>query len=663
MTLHEHYPKIDDRKFEDIMREVYARIPRYTPEWSPAPWDDGNHSDPGIVFSQLFAWLAEMLTFRMSLVPGLNYLKFLELIGIQLNAAKPAQAEISFPVVESFAESYVIVLPRTQVSGLNDETGNTVTFETTESLNAFRARLTAVMVGDGMNDHDSTAFNDDSAQSFHPFGRLANVGSVLMLGFEDPQSVDDDDFPASIRLDLNVWTNERVPPERATCNLPPTPEYSSARIAWEYWSGTNWRSMTLLDDQTRALTQQGKISLRTPAAREMERTDIFGPDPADGGPRPRRYWIRARLEDSQYEDVPQILSIRANTVVAEQAESVRDEVLGGSDGSRDQQFQLGNTPVIENSLVLVVTEGGNEETAREVSDFFGSGNMDLDVTLNRMTGVVTFGSGIEGRIPIADINNPTANIIAREYKFGGGSDGNVLAGALTTLPNAIEGIDDSGVNNHFNAHDGSDDETLEQAMSRAPRTARAQCRAVANQDFELLAMQSGNIRRSKSLPLFHPTFPGVQVPGVVTVIIVPESKVATPVPSPGTIRTVCEYMNQRRLLTTELFVIPPDYQHVHIEVEVQTSPSSNTADVKEEIEATLKKYFSVFEGGEDGTGWPFGLKLHYSQINQRIFSVSGVTSIDQMIISVDGEEFEECRDVEIRENSLLYSTEHTVRVA
>ena len=32
---------------------------------------------------QVFAWLAEMLTYRMAKVPELNYLKFLELLGIE----------------------------------------------------------------------------------------------------------------------------------------------------------------------------------------------------------------------------------------------------------------------------------------------------------------------------------------------------------------------------------------------------------------------------------------------------------------------------------------------------------------------------------------------------------------------------------------------------
>ena len=54
-----------------------------------------------------------------------------------------------------------------------------------------------------------------------------------------------------------------------------------------------------------------------------------------------RYWIRAVVERSQYERPPSLLAIRTNTVAARQAETIRDEVLGGSNGRRDQVFRSG----------------------------------------------------------------------------------------------------------------------------------------------------------------------------------------------------------------------------------------------------------------------------------------------------------------------------------
>src|SRR6516165_6031329 len=103
MPLQDADPVIDDRRFDQLLAEVRTRIARYTPEWTPV-WTDVNDNDPGIKMAQVFAWLTEMLIYRMNLVPELNYIKFLLLIGMELHAAEPAGAEVTFPVQSGFAE-------------------------------------------------------------------------------------------------------------------------------------------------------------------------------------------------------------------------------------------------------------------------------------------------------------------------------------------------------------------------------------------------------------------------------------------------------------------------------------------------------------------------------------------------------------------------------
>jgi len=51
--------------------------------------------------TQVFAWQAEMLLYRMNRVPALNYLKFLQLIGIELRPAEPA-LEIALVIAVEF---------------------------------------------------------------------------------------------------------------------------------------------------------------------------------------------------------------------------------------------------------------------------------------------------------------------------------------------------------------------------------------------------------------------------------------------------------------------------------------------------------------------------------------------------------------------------------
>jgi predicted phage baseplate assembly protein len=375
-------------------------------------------------------------------------------------------------------------------------------------------------------------------------------------------------------------------------------------------------------------------------------------------------WLRARVFRSQYARSPVLLAVRTNTVAATQAETIRDEVLGGSNGMRDQVFQVANAPVLRDSLRLEVDEGEDFVAWARVDDFFASGPDDQHYVLDRTSGQVRFGDGLNGAIPVANPDNPTANVVAREYRVGGGAAGNLPAGAIKTLTTSVDGIDGNGVSNLFASSGGRDEETLDEAKRRAPGAIKSRCRAVTADDFEYLARQAADVKRAKALPMFHPDFPGVGLPGVVTVIVVPDGGAANPmpVPSDGTLRTVCAYLDQRRLLTTELYVMSPTYQRVEVQGEVVSTDSADLAEVNTAIEETLLKYFHPLTGGEDGAGWPFGGTIYFSRVYQRVMSVPGVQSIKALTIVVDGQPAPACTDLPIKPAALVFSTGHDVQV-
>ncbi|MBV9546576.1 MAG: putative baseplate assembly protein, partial [Chloroflexi bacterium] len=84
-------PAIDPRKFQDLVDEAKRRIPLYCPEWT-----DHNVSDPGVMLIELFAWMVDILLYRLNEVPERDFLKFLELIGVKPRPAVPATAELLF---------------------------------------------------------------------------------------------------------------------------------------------------------------------------------------------------------------------------------------------------------------------------------------------------------------------------------------------------------------------------------------------------------------------------------------------------------------------------------------------------------------------------------------------------------------------------------------
>ena len=220
------------------------------------------------------------------------------------------------------------------------------------------------------------------------------------------------------------------------------------------------------------------------------------------------FWMRVRVARAGYERPPLLDAVRTNTIGATQAQTQRDEVLGGSSGRPNQIFQLAFTPVLNGTLQLEVDEGQEFQPWTQVADFFASTDEDSHFALNRTTGEVRFGDGKHGRIPVGNVDNPDGNIVARVYRYGGGKKGNAAAGTLTNLLGGTPGVDANKITNLRPATGGRDEETLDEAKLRAPQALKNKCRAVTAEDFEALAMQAPGVKRAKALPLAHPGFPG-----------------------------------------------------------------------------------------------------------------------------------------------------------
>ncbi len=68
-------PNLDDRSFDDLLTEARALIPSRAPQWT-----DHNPSDPGITLIEMFAYLAEMLIYRLNRVSDANRRAFVNLL-------------------------------------------------------------------------------------------------------------------------------------------------------------------------------------------------------------------------------------------------------------------------------------------------------------------------------------------------------------------------------------------------------------------------------------------------------------------------------------------------------------------------------------------------------------------------------------------------------
>jgi predicted phage baseplate assembly protein len=645
-------PTLDNLDYATLVSQAKTLIPRYAPEWT-----NFNESDPGITLVELFAWMTDILIYRLNQTPDLNYIKFLQLIGIELQPAAPAQVELTFAVSRPDTVSTIVPLG-TQVAAAGSGSGTPIVFETDQALIAIGAVLDAVQSFDGFSYSVLTSRNANPGQWFYPLGQNVKTGSALLLGFTSPVTFPADQINLAVSLYQDLLSR---PVLQCGATIPPP-----ATLVWEYWNGSAWSAINLDSDGTRAFTQSGHILFPGPG-NNIQLAQL-------GSVAGARYWIRARVQSAAYEMPPQIAAVRTNTISATQSVTFTDEVLGGSDGTPNQQFSVANTPVVAlasplavinsdntrvtvTSLRLEVDEGLGFLAWQQVDDFYSSDDTDMVFTFDRNTGVASFGDGEHGRIPIANPANATGNVVARWYRAGGSSSGNVGALTISQILTNTPAI--SSVLNYEAATGGTDEETVANARLRASLALQSRNRAVTGDDFVYLATQApgANVARAFALPLYHPDFPGGQVPGVITVIVVPDSEAPNPTPNQTTLKAVCAWLDQHRLLTSELYVTGPVYRKVRVSVQIVVAGGSDLATVKNAASAALNGLFDPLTGGTSGTGWPFGGQIYYSDVYRTIIGIDGVQRIqdNQLLIYLDGQLQTFCRDVAINPGELLYS--------
>jgi len=84
-------PNLDDRRYSDLVDEARSLIPTFAPEWT-----NHNTSDPGITLIELFAFLSEMLIYRLNRVTSGNVLSFLKLLnGTDWNPFEKEQRKLT----------------------------------------------------------------------------------------------------------------------------------------------------------------------------------------------------------------------------------------------------------------------------------------------------------------------------------------------------------------------------------------------------------------------------------------------------------------------------------------------------------------------------------------------------------------------------------------
>jgi predicted phage baseplate assembly protein len=606
-------PDLDDRRFQDLVDEAKRLIPRHCPEWT-----NHNVSDPGVALIELFAWMSEMVLYRLNQVPDRYYTKFLELVGIELFPPSVARADLTF-WLSSITDQVVRVPKGTEVATAPQADGSHVIFTTNELLEIRQPELVAALTAGADEEQftdvwDALRYERDTVMCFG--SQPMAPGDAFYLGFADTLAGN------LLRLDVEASIEGiGVDPTR-----PP--------LSWEVWSGETWIPVRVHEDSTGGLNRDGFIILVVP----LEHAPL-----TLGGT--RGHWLRARLtvaaaDQPQYQASPQVrrllVASLGGTVQAEHSQRVSSELLGRSDGSAGQRFRVDHPPILpreEGEHIEVLTPDG-VETWEEVTDFSASGPTDRHVTIDSASGTVHFGPRI--RYPDGTVRQhgaippEGAEVMVAGYRTGGGAIGNVGTATLRQLRTTIPYID--RVTNLMPARGGADAETIENAKHRGPMTLRTGQRAVTAHDFERLTLEaSAEVARARCLPS---TTPG----GPVRVLVVPH--IPDPVGelalddfalSNELVDQIGSHLDERRLVGTRLEIGTPYYQGVTVAALLRSLPGRPAGLVRQRALDALYRFINPLTGGHEGEGWPFDTDLNAASVAQLVEAIDGVDRVEEIL--------------------------------
>ena len=412
-------PNLDDRRFQDLVDEAKRLIPRFCPEWT-----NHNLSDPGIALVELFAWMTEMVLYRVNQVPDAYYTRFLNLMGVEPYPPAAARTDLMF-----------------WLTGADRFPGD-------------RARRNPG--GHGRRERGPGLLHarrpgDDPAPA--PLGEGVDQRRGLRRRLGRPELRPDDGVGVRVRRRLSPTTRctsdspARWPARCCGSTSTPTSRASAWIRPGHRWCGRSMPTrpglpMEVVRDLTGGLNRWGEIVLMVPPVHEPLSL---------GGT--RAFWLRVRLTEPRARpaDLPGVAARSGRWRCPPSAAALPPSTASWSTASRwarataarASRSRCATFPVLprrRGEVVRLVVDGVDQDWT-EVADFAESGPDDRHVVWDSTTGEIRFGPTIRypdgshrqhGAVPAAG-----AEVGVSSYRHGGGSAGNVGARTLVELRSAI----------------------------------------------------------------------------------------------------------------------------------------------------------------------------------------------------------------------------------
>ncbi|MDM0116694.1 putative baseplate assembly protein [Variovorax sp. J22R133] len=569
-------PNLFDRRFGDFMEMGRARLPGLAPDWT-----DYNAHDPGITLMELLAWVAEAQLYSLGRDRRDEREAYAALMGLAERGTEPARGLIWPDRLDprspgaTFAQS-VVIAPDAVINMVGEQTP---TFRPAAKLLwvAGRVRRLTGRLADGKV-KDYTVINERGGPAFQPFGTLAGKNDRLVMEFEcgsdrglfPPARKDADGALWSIGVRVDQPLTNPVPDAGARFALPARPRES--RLTATLVTKTGRIPLPIASDTSDGLLRTGALLLDLSAVSDS----------------PREFSLELRVPQG-FERPPRLLRIEPNVVPVVQGRPVEDEghtSTGVPDWTFDLdvpglRFALGETPV----KIELREPRTNRRAVWRAGNLADRGPSDEVFELDAVAGRITFGNGLNGKIP------PSESTMLASYAVCDGDSGSVAANRKWS----VQGYAGSfGVN--VDAISGG-------AAATGWIDERREARRRAREDHALVSA-ADIVSAARNLPLLEVARAWVLTPddksprtGVVALVAMRARKSeedAGDIPeTPRWLEAIRRRLVAKMPLATRLVVTGPQYVEFSLRAAVEVEAGRDPADVKRDIELELKKRLAL----------------------------------------------------------------------
>lgn len=376
---------------------------------------------------------------------------------------------------------------------------------------------------------------------------------------------------------------------------------------------TSWVELKT-NDRTESLNTSGIISLFCP--KDFSEEELFGE---------KGYWIRIvnrSMDLGRRDEAPQLLGITKNAVDIVQRQSVNGERHDAAPGKAWQSFRLAGSPVIGCELwvneinetplsELIELQKRDRSVVKtvlsddgQISEFWvrweardtlvKSSAADRHYELDRQTGTVTFGNGVNGRIPAYHGQAE----VSCDYSYGGGPAGNLPAGAIDGLIVGIPFVE--RMTNFRPTCGGSGSLSIDTIRKIGTKRLQHRGRAVTVQDYETLILEEfTEVREVRCFA--DRNVSGDAENGYVTVVVMPYDY-SDSVYSRALCRRIYDFISKRASLGLvsggRLSVIPVEVMRISAEITLSLDDYEYAAEAEQNAEAALRALLNGAAGGE-----------------------------------------------------------------